>query len=93
MRSVARFVSISPSSFISVEPMYLATMSDRELSGYVPQERSDDYEQFMKTNQFGQGSDVVCRYQTLLVGAIDIIFLQGVQEAYSVSLQRAMSRS
>lgn len=44
-----------------MDPAYIITMTSKQLSGYKEKEKSDEFETFMNTNVYGEGSDIICR--------------------------------
>jgi DNA-directed RNA polymerase subunit M/transcription elongation factor TFIIS len=61
IRSLVTFIEKRPWKFLELDPTYTSTMPEYQLAEYRFKEKSTEYEEFMKTNVYGNGGDIVCR--------------------------------
>ena len=55
------FIKTNPERFLLIDPSYIATMSDKDLSDYQTPNTENDYDEFMSNNVYSGSSDVLCR--------------------------------
>lgn len=61
IRTLVTFIRLMPSRFLSIDPTLTATMSDMELADFRSIGPTFEHESFMKTNVYGDGSNLTCK--------------------------------
>lgn len=61
VRNLATFIELRPWKFLKFDPTFTSTMPEYQLADYQFKEKSTEYEEFMKTNVYGKGGDILCR--------------------------------